>query len=330
LKIIRRVFCALLLGPAFGAHADYSWELAGVFDHTERSADFRRLSTSEFDTDQVSLSATHYFDPVAAGSGPPALAAFFDPRTQLSVAAGEEDTTDRFFGGPNSFVDTQGKEEVSHYSLRGLYLFPKSKWYAGGRYARQDGERRFGSSSISTTGSGARSDDLQGYALFVGKYFGMSATRLELSLEQSTAETELASTTCTTFIGGCSTFNFSGEETSDTPRLAVMHVGRVRSATYALIGDISEERLRDAMFDFDPARTYFVGAELYPVSTIGVRFGYESFESPAFDQEPSASAPAGFFGATSVSISLSRARIATTTIPSPTTTRGPRIAQRCV
>ena len=239
-RIILAVLCAL--APAV-AHADYSWELAGLFDHTERSADFRRRSTSEFDTDLMSLSATHYFDPVAEGSGPLALAAFFEPRTHLSVVAGEEDTTDRFWAGPNSLRVTQGKEEGSDYSLRGLYLFPESKWYAGGRYARHEGERRTSSSSLTGTGSGASSSDVQDYALFAGKYFGKGVTRLELSLEQSTEESETSSTSCS-FSGSCSTFTFSGETTGDTPKLAVMHVRRFRSATYALLGEYSEPQER--------------------------------------------------------------------------------------
>lgn len=287
MRAIRRVLWALLLGSAFAAHADYAWELAGLFGHTERNRDFRRLPTDEYESDLLSFSATHYFNPVEEGSGPPALVAFFDPRTQLSVAAGEKNTMDRSFGGPNSFFNTKGKEEVSDYSLRGVYLFPKSNWYAGGRYGRHEGERRTSSSSINAAnvaGNGISSSDVQDYALLAGKYFGMGATRLELSLEQSTEESESSSTSCS-FFGFCSTFSFSGEETSDTLRLAVMHVGRFRSATYALIGDISEERFRDARLDFDPPRTYFVGAELYPVPTIGVRLGYESFKSPAFDED---------------------------------------------
>ena len=245
------------------------------------------------------MSATHYLDPVEEGSGPLALAAFFDPRTQLSIAAGEEDTTSRSFGGPNSFNNAQGKEEISHYSLRGAYLFPKSKWYAGGRYARHDGERRFTSSSINPAnvmGSGMISSDVQDYALLAGKYFGMGATRLELSFEQSTEESEISLTSCS-FFGFCSTSSFSGETTWDTPKLAVMHVRKFRSATYALLGEYSEtqERFRGQIFDQDATRTYFVGAELYPVATIGVRLGYEAFESPAFDEDTVSIGASWFF-----------------------------------
>ncbi|HXS78865.1 MAG TPA: hypothetical protein VN818_01225 [Gammaproteobacteria bacterium] len=296
--MIRRVSWVLLLGCPFAAHADYEWELAGLFDHAERNAGSRR-PTDEVDSDLLSLSATHYFNPVEEGSGPPALAAFFDPRTQLSIAAGEEHTTDRSFGGPNSFFNSEGKEEVSDYSLRGLYLFPESKWYAGGRYARHEGERRTSSSSINPAnvmGSGMSSSDVQDYALFAGKYFGTGATRLELSLEQSTEETEISSTSCNVF-GSCSTFSFNGETTFDTPTLAVMHVRRLRSATYALLGEYSEtqERFEGQIFDLPAIQTYFVGAELYPVPTVGVRLGYESFKSPAFDEETVSIGASWFF-----------------------------------
>jgi len=299
MRTTRRSLWALPLGFAFAAHADYSWELEGVFDHTERNADFRRLSTDEVDSDLLSLSATHYFNPVAEGTGPLALAAFFDPRTQVTVAAGEEHSTDQFFGGPNSFFNVQGKEKVSDYSLRGLYLFPESKWYAGGRYKRHDGERRTSSSSINpanVTGSGMSSSDFQDYALLAGKYFGMGATRLELSLEQSTEESETSSTSCS-FFGSCSTFSFSGETTFDTPTLAVMHVRRFRSATYALLGEYSEtqERFEGQIFDLPAISTYFVGAEVYPVPTIGVRLGYEKLDSLGLEENTVSIGASWFF-----------------------------------
>jgi hypothetical protein len=311
MRTTRRVLWALLLCPV-AARADYSWQLEGLIDHTERSADFRRQSTDEVDTDLLSLSATHYFNPVEHGSGPLALAAFFDPRTQLSVAAGAEQTTDHFFGGPNSFFDVLGKERVSDYSLRGLYLFPESKWYAGGRYARHEGERRTSSSSINpanVTGSGMISSDVQDYALLAGKYFGMGATRLELSLEQSTEESETSSTSCS-FFGSCSTFSFSGEATFDTPTLAVMHVRRFRSATYALLGEYSEtqEQFEGQIFDLPAIPTYFVGAELYPLPTIGVRLGYESIDLPADEDTVSIGASWFFRRNIGLDLTLSRER----------------------
>jgi hypothetical protein len=306
------------LAPTVAAHADYSWELAGVYDHTQRDADHRRLSTSEFDTDQVSLSATRYFEPVADSSGPLALAAFFDPRTELSVVAGDGNTADRSWAGPNSLRVTTGEEDVGDYSLRGFYLFRDSKWYAGGRYARHEGERTFSSTALTGTGFGESSEEVEDYALFGGKYFGKGATRLELSLEQSTLETEVSSTSCT-FTGVC----FGGspntsEETWDIPRLSVMHVRQIRSATYALLGDVSEQRFQEGTYDGttftggngDPPRTYFVGAELYPVPTIGVRLGYEKLDSLGVDED-TVSMGASWFFKRNVGLELTLSRLAT-------------------
>ena len=263
--------CAL--APVVAAHADHSWELSGLFDHAERPEGDRGDQIGEFDSDLFSLSATRYFRPVEESSGPLALAAFLDPRTQLSVAAGEEQTTTELIStrGPAGQTD----QEIMEYSLRGLYLFPESKWYAGGHYARRHTEGRTIFSTMSHTANTVTREDVDGYALFAGKYFGKGATRLELTLEQSTSETERSSTSCPRFLPGpCSTSSFHSQSTpQDTPRLSVMHVRRFRSATYALLGEYSEIR-------GETPRTYVLGAELYPVSTVGVRLGYERLDSP--------------------------------------------------
>ena len=316
---IRRALCLLAtLSCESGAYADFSWELAGLFDHTEQDRDRHRARWTEVDSDRVSLSATHYFNPVVEGTGPLALAAFFDPRTHLSVTAGEARISDEFFAGPNSLFHQQAKEEVSDYSLRGLYLFAESKWYAGGRYARSEGERRRSFSSLSSgAGDGESSSDLEDYGVFAGKYFGMGATRLELSLEQSTTQNDV-STRQYCFDGRlCSTTSHTDESTIDTPRLAVMHVRRFRAATYALFGEISEERFRDGTSDgvplqgggVDSPRIYFVGGELYPVPTIGVRLGYESVDSPDFEfDEDTFSIGASWFVRRNVGLELTLSR----------------------
>jgi hypothetical protein len=122
------VLCALV--PEIAAHADHFWELSGLFDHADRPEGDRGEQIGEFDSDLFSLSATHYFRPVEESSGPVALAAFLDPHTQLSFAAGEEQTTTKLIStrGPAGQTD----QEIMEYSLRGLYLFPESKWHAGG------------------------------------------------------------------------------------------------------------------------------------------------------------------------------------------------------
>ena len=316
MRVIRHTLCAVAtLASASAAYADYSWELAGLFDHTEQDRDTRTLSSSGFDTDLVTLSATRYFDPVEEGSGPLALAAFFDPRTHLSVTAGDGRTSSEFFAGPNSLFHEQAQEDVTDYSLRGLYLFAESKWYAGGRYARQEGERRRSFSSINTaTGNGQSSTEEENYAVFAGKYFGTGATRLELTLEQSTTQGEGSSTSCS-FGGFCFTSSFNNDESVlDTPRLGVVHVGRVRSATYALLAEYSETRVHSPdpliggiTFDPDPPLTYFVGAELYPVPTIGVRVGYDNYDSPGFDED-TVSIGASWFVRRNVGLELTLSR----------------------
>jgi len=284
MKITRLAFYALAFGPTSATHADFSWELAGDLGYADRSDD-RGLGESfgeDVSSNLLSVSATHYFDPVEEGSVPLALAAFFDPSSELSVALGQQQTSGELYTSGNTGGTTHIDDDVSDYSLRGLYLFAESKWFAGGRYARLDGDARSNRSNITGTSSGTTSDDRQDYALFAGKYFGTGATRLELSLAQSTEESAASSTSCS-FSGFCSTFDHSSEVTLESSSLAVMHVRQFRAATYALLGKITEERFRDGTFDGiplpdlgqDQPRTYFVGADLYPVPTVGVRLGYE-------------------------------------------------------
>jgi len=282
--MIRRVCSAVLLGLALPANADYSWELAGLFDNEERNG-YNGVRFEDFESDLVSLSATHYFTPVEEGGGPLALAQFFDPRTHLSVAA-EDQTTNRF-------SENQSEEQVTGYSVRGQYLFPESKWYAGGRYARDEGERRFSNFTLSGTVMGETSSTVEDYGLFAGKYFGTGATRLELSLEQSTTQSENSSSLCPFNGGPCSPRgSFTSESTFDTSRLSIMHVRRLRSAAFALLGEYNET-----------PRTYFVGAELYPVPTIGVRLGYERLDAP-LSEDSTVSIGASWFVSRNVGLEL--------------------------
>jgi hypothetical protein len=148
--------------------------------------------------------------------------------------------------------------------------------------------------------------------VFGGKYFGTGGTRLELTLEQSTTQSEGSSTSCS-FSGACFTSSFTDPESVvDTPRLGVMHVGRFRSATYALVGEYSEARAQDVTvggvtFDSDPVGAYFVGAELYPVPSIGVRLGYESIDDLGLD-ETTASIGASWFFRRNVGLDLTLSR----------------------
>lgn len=283
-----------MLGPAFAAQADFSWQLSGVVGQADRSEE-----GAEFESDLVALSATYYFDAVEDGSGPNALAAFFDPTTQLSVAASEDRQTSRL-NGPG--ISAEVERDFSEYSLSGLYLLPTSRWYAGGRYSRPDSD--FGLPPPGTSMAPptvVSTTDMEAYALFAGKYFGAGATRLQLSLEQSKVENESFITFCTLT---CVTVAATAESTTDTTRLDVMHVRRFRSATYALLGGISETQGRIAVSSTtipvtgsepEPFNAYFVGMELYPVPTIGVRLGYTRADGPVSENEDVSVGASWFF-----------------------------------
>lgn len=272
MKIRRRAFCALALGPAFAAHADFSWELAGFFGQSDRSDNFDP-SVVNTQTDVGSVSGTYYLDPVADGSGPPALAAFFDPTTNVLVAVSKDEiTTD--VGAQEFEVEANG------YAVGGTFVFPQSKWYVGGSYSSGEVDQP-------TPPAGEWSDsDENEYGLVAGKYFGAGATRLELSLERRALQTEQSADPCVVI---CSA---SAKNTHDVERLDVMHVGRFRAATYALFGGISKEDAHISGFltellspgsppvsqafdaELGSFDAYTIGAELYPVPSVGVRLGY--------------------------------------------------------
>jgi hypothetical protein len=84
-----------------------------------------------------------------------------------------------------------------------------------------------------------------------------------------------------------------------------MHVRQFRSATYALLGDYSEEG--DEFPGQDPPRTYVVGAELYPTPTLGVRLGYERFDT-AGSEVNTASIGASWFVGPRVGLELTLSR----------------------
>ena len=291
MKTIRRALCALALGPAFAVYADFSWELSGALGQADRSEEdevFRTLG--EFESDLVALSAAYHFDPVEDGNGPYALAGFFDPATRVSVAASEDQQTNRLTT-PGVFAEAE--RAIADYSVAGQYLFSESRWYAGGRYGRGD----FSQPELTQQPPpppGPRptqSFDLERYGLLAGKYFGTGATRLELSLDRSKATSETSLTSCAPT---CVTIGTNVESISDTASFEVMHVRRFRSATYALLGGISElqaEVTANSTFgpviapDPEPVDSYFVGAELYPVPAVGVRLGYVHTDLPLSENE---------------------------------------------
>jgi hypothetical protein len=307
MKIIRRALCALAFGPAFTVYADFSWELAGALGQADRSESDEVFGTlEEFESDMAAVSAAYYFDPVEDGTGPYALVAFFDPATRVSVAISENRETNRL-SAPGVLADVE--REIDDYSVAGVYLFSQSRWYAGGRYGSVD----FGQPELTqvpppppSPNTIVSSIDGDRYGLLAGKYFGSGATRLELSLDRAKTETDTSITFCAL---RCVTFGANAEAITDTARLGVMHVRRFRSATYALLGEISEIEAKATgtvttggppfVTELEPVDSYSVGAELYPIPAIGVRLGYVRTDLPLSEDED-VSVGASWFSATSV------------------------------
>lgn len=259
--------------------ADYSWELSGRLGQDE--------SEQDVESDQSSVSGTYYFDPVEDGTGPHALAAFFDPATRVSFVANKDKTT----SPTGAFLD-----ERTNYSVSGQYLLPRSKWFVGGRYSSGDIDDAF---SPPTT---ALSIDLTGHTLVAGKYLGATgATRVQLSLDRAETDTEQRLTLC---IPGCFNGIASADVTTDDIRFDVMHVGPVRAATYALSGGVSDgnsDLVGSIVFlpnpivppfpnqtvnlDLGSTRTYFVVGELFPITKLGVRVGFTRIDGENLNTE---------------------------------------------
>jgi hypothetical protein len=285
---IRLGLCALVLGVAAPASADFSWEISGAVVDAERDR--------QSDSEDTELAATHYFAAVDDGGVPYALAVFFDPVTRISAAVSENEQRVRPTLPPGLSVPVPELELVARdYSIGGQYVFRGSRWYVGGRYASGDFER---------PPSGVLSADNTSQGVLAGKYFGMNRTRLEVSLDRSKAETEQLSLFCQATAFCVTGSNTTTEATTDAARVGVTHVRRFRAATYRLFGNISESRVRlisrspaftlppaqtipgiATDVELDPTRAYSVGAELFPLAKIGARIGYSRLDVPGSDQE---------------------------------------------
>jgi hypothetical protein len=280
--IIELALGALALGPASAANADFSWELTGRADRGE---------SDDFDSDNAGVSATYYFDPVEDGDGPHSVAVFLDPATRVSVT-----------GNKNEFEEhasTLGlRAETTQHGFSGQYLLPQSHWYVGGRYSQSDSDEPIQAPVT------ASSTDERAYGVVAGKYLNGDRTRIELALERSDADTDIALNFC--LLPACFGATATAEATRDETRLSVMHVARVRSATYALRGsaiEISGQAVAQppvftgplippiivpttpSVFDLGDFRAYSAGVELFPLQQLGVRFDYTRFggDSPLDD-----------------------------------------------
>jgi hypothetical protein len=310
MRTIRRAFCALALGPA-AAYADFSWEIASFAGQAERTEAYD-ADVVNVQTDVASLSGTYYLDPVSDGSGPLALAAFLDPTTTVFVAVSNDEITTET--GVQTF-----ELETRSYTLGGIYVLPLSKWYAGGSYS--SGEPDESPPPPPPAVVSADVDDTK-YRLVAGKYFGNGATRLELSFERRRLETEQMADPCMLL---CSA---SVENTFDTDKIDVMHVRRFRSATYVLFGGISrtESRISGTLTElitpgvgppftqtFDTEvnafDAYAIGAEIYPVASVGVRLGYARAAGETFPDEDTVDVGVSWFFRRNVGLELTLSRV---------------------
>jgi hypothetical protein len=227
------------------------------------------------------------------------------------VAASEEKQTEDIGFG------TVIERETTDYTIGGTYVFPQSKWYAGGRYSSPETDEPL---LLSRPGD----VDETRYGVVAGTYFGTGATRLELSLDKLRLESEQSSGTGPPIGNDPVAGLFSSvqaETTVDEPRLEVMHVGRLRSATYALIGRVARKdaRLRASYTLALPGQPavltdtaeldlvsdiYSVGGEIYPVPAVGVRLRYTREDGPVVSEQNTVDVAAGWFFRRNVGVEL--------------------------
>jgi hypothetical protein len=299
--ITRGSLFAVTVCIASAVHAEFAWEVAGVVRQAERG--------EFFETDGAALAATHFFDPVEDNVGPYALAAFLDPATRMTLAFSDEERTLSAELQAGQLIESE--RSLRDWSIEGQYLLPESKWYFGGRYTDAEIDLPSGTSIT---------EDATGYGALAGKYFGGGATRLELALDRSTAESQVTTQLC--FFGICSIPRTTTlESTADTARIGVMHVRQGRTLTYALFGDVAETQVDVAVVvppppagvtpfppagvtplppiaileppggisaagvELEPRRTYSVGAELFPTRKLGVRIGYTVMDAESADDD---------------------------------------------
>jgi len=253
---------------AMPAAADeFSWQLSGGT---------RQVEVGGFDSHSWSVDSTYFVNPIDDSAGPYALASFLNPSTRISAEASERDS------GSDIVGDTA-------YTLRGTYVLPGARWYAGASYAMTDEDY---------TSPFYSQSDQKGYGVLAGRYLGPNTTlELGFGTSQREFETQLG---CPIGVPACPPVLLSVETTTDSVGLEIFHVRRFRSLTYSLQGRVSES---DADVDIGPGaptgvllpsggdalRVYSVAGELYPTDRLSVRIGYSqpdggsSFSSDRYD-----------------------------------------------
>jgi len=251
--LLGSVWLATAAVPAT-AQQSYSWEISG----SELTSD-----AGASDTDATAIGAVYYFEPIIEGEAPYALAAFLDPATRVSAALTR--TTMTLNGGafpaPGGFPSFENDTDA--WAVSGRYLLPRSHWYAGGQYNRDETD-------------GLLDAESEGYGVVAGKYLGPRTT-LELAIE--TAERESTQT--------FSNVSQTSIAKSDSASLSFVHVRRFRALTYVLSGGLAqfEQRLVLAIpfpgapgieRKLDPVRTYALQTAFYPTRRLGVQVGYQT------------------------------------------------------
>jgi hypothetical protein len=236
------------------AQQSYSWEISG----SELTSD-----AGPSDSDATAIGAVYYFDPIDEGEAPYALAAFLDPATRVSAALTRTTVTLNGTISPAPVPIPSLENNTDALTVNGRYLLPRSQWYAGGRYNRDETD-------------GSLDAKNEGYGVVAGKYLGPRTT-LELALE--TVERESTQT--------FSNVSQTSIAKSDSASLSFVHVRRFRALTYVLSGGLAqfEQRLVLAIPSagapgierkLDPVRTYALQTAFYPTRRLGVQVGYQT------------------------------------------------------
>lgn len=283
------IACAVAVSAARAA--EFSWEPSGFASSLEQDP--------LLDVDRSSLAVTHYFEPVDDAAGPYGLATFLDATTRVSAAVDREASRLHVRSlGPALFPDRT--TDTDEYSVGGRYVFPMSRWYAGGRYADGDVDE----SPLRAT----RTTESHDYGALVGKYFG-AATTLELAYALSETRME-TSPLCS--LPPC-LLSFAQEVATEEWSVAAQHVLRGRALTYSLSGRIDDTRAEvtidlpaptfrspppgtvvgplppgpivggvvtafPAVLDLGGFRVYSVAGEIFPTQRVGVRLGYSCWD----------------------------------------------------
>jgi hypothetical protein len=260
--------------PAAAGAGEFSWDLSG-------GASQSALGDAS-DTDGSALAATYYFNAVDDSQGPYALATFFNPASQMSLAIARTKATTHFTGfvPPGSATDLT--TTTDDYTLGGRYWLSKSKWYAGGDYTTRNIDLP-GELGLITRA------DSKTYRVFAGKYLGPKAS-LELGLSRSVGKTGQVVDPCAA--PAACVIDIESKTTIDDVDLRFVHVRHFRSLTYSLFGGVTETSGHNVIEINPPSVspvagrisapeywTYSFGAEAFPTTKLGVRVGYARADS---------------------------------------------------